>query len=468
MIRPFIQRSLLAACLAFATGAGAQTVEEVAASAKADLQKALDELARVQQQIGEEKIPLAQKLNAAEDAVLNRRKELEKAQRSAENQLVELNVLKSEVKSRRDELAFLNSLLGEYVRLFETRTHISEVPRYAAVVGDVKAAASNPDLAPAEKVAKQAAILHTSLDRLEGLLGGETFAGRALSPQGRMEPGKFTLVGPVALFAGDAGDIAGLAELQLGSPEPSVIDLGPAQTAQIKTLVAQGTGDLPFDATGGNALKIAATRDGFIEHILKGGPVMWPIIALALAAAIVAVIKWVQITRIRIATPMDLQKILSHIGRGERAQAMALAQGITGPTGELLVAAVEHVGEKKEYIEEVLYEVMLNTKPKLERLLPFLMLTAAAAPLLGLLGTVTGMINTFNMISVFGTGDPKTLSSGISEALITTEWGLYVAIPALLSQAILSRKVKHVLGSMEQLTVGFINGVPDKEETFSL
>jgi biopolymer transport protein ExbB len=93
-----------------------------------------------------------------------------------------------------------------------------------------------------------------------------------------------------------------------------------------------------------------------------------------------------------------------------------------------------------------------------------LALSAAAAPLLGLLGTVTGMINTFNMITVFGAGDPKTLAGGISEALITTEFGLVVAIPSLLLHAVLSRRVKGVLASMEQTTVAFINGLPSQTE----
>jgi biopolymer transport protein ExbB len=125
----------------------------------------------------------------------------------------------------------------------------------------------------------------------------------------------------------------------------------------------------------------------------------------------------------------------------------------------MLEVALAHVDEPKEYLEEVMYEKMLSTKPRLEALLPVIALTAACAPLLGLLGTVTGMINTFNMISVFGAGDPRTLSGGISEALITTEFGLIVAIPALLMHAFLSRKVKGVMGSMEQTTVAFINGV---------
>ena len=80
--------------------------------------------------------------------------------------------------------------------------------------------------------------------------------------------------------------------------------------------------------------------------------------------------------------------------------------------------------EKKEYIEEVLYEKMLGARTRLERGLPFLALAATTGPLLGLLGTVTGMIATFKLISSFGSGDPKMLAAGISEALICTATGM--------------------------------------------
>jgi len=101
----------------------------------------------------------------------------------------------------------------------------------------------------------------------------------------------------------------------------------------------------------------------------------------------------------------------------------------------------------------------VETQPKVMRLLPFISVTAAVSPLLGLLGTVTGMINTFNMIKIFGTGDAKTLSGGISEALITTEFGLIVAIPAVLFYAFLSRYAKGYLGTMEGMAISFGNGV---------
>ena len=86
-------------------------------------------------------------------------------------------------------------------------------------------------------------------------------------------------------------------------------------------------------------------------------------------------------------------------------------------------------------------------------------LTAAAAPLLGLLGTVTGMIKTFTLITIFGTGDAKSLSSGISEALVTTELGLIVAIPSLILHGLLSRMAKQKIGDLEQISVSFINGI---------
>ena len=79
-----------------------------------------------------------------------------------------------------------------------------------------------------------------------------------------------------------------------------------------------------------------------------------------------------------------------------------------------------------------IYEASLAPQSSLERYLSILSVSASAAPLLGLLGTVTGMIHTFRLITMFGTGDAKLLSGGISEALVTTEAGLIVAIPALL------------------------------------
>jgi biopolymer transport protein ExbB len=113
--------------------------------------------------------------------------------------------------------------------------------------------------------------------------------------------------------------------------------------------------------------------------------------------------------------------------------------------------------EKREVLESILQEAILKELPRLERALPFLNIMAAVAPLLGLLGTVTGMISTFEVINIHGTGDPRLMSGGISVALVTTMLGLMVAIPIMLMHTFLSRQVEHIIGDMEEKSVAMTN-----------
>ena len=101
--------------------------------------------------------------------------------------------------------------------------------------------------------------------------------------------------------------------------------------------------------------------------------------------------------------------------------------------------------------------------PYLEKYLSVLSVSAAASPLLGLLGTVMGMIHTFNLITVFGTGKARLLSSGISEALITTEYGLIIAIPALLVHAYFASRVRKIIGTLDKGVGLFITGLKSGE-----
>ncbi len=308
-------------------------------------------------------------------------------------------------------------------------------------------------------------MLTTALKRAESALGGELFEGRALDKQGRVQQGKVALIGPVAMFSDTAGQTAGLLQQELNKTDPTVADLDKEITQASRTLVATSSGQLALDPTLGNAFKISALKESFYEKIAAGGWVMAPLLGIGFCALIVAFFKWIQLSRIRLATERDLQTVLRHLEEREQEKALAHARSIRGIAGDLLATAVKHVDEKKEYIEEVLYEKMLAARTKLERGLAFLALTATVGPLMGLLGTVMGMIATFKLISSFGSGDPKVLAAGISEALIATASGMTVAIPALLLHAFLSRKAKGIIGSMEQTAVGFINGVPNEEKS---
>ena len=437
----------------------AQTFEAAAASAKSDLDKALAELSALEKKIADEKIPLARELNTLESEVIAKRREHADAKRLQDRKSVDLGKLKAGEKGFTDQNDYLRkTLLEEYIRRFETRVHASEKEQYQLIIKDARETNDNPS-SPAESVfTKQLTVVQAALDRLDNLLGGHVYDGSALNTDGIAGRGAVAMIGPLVVFAGNDGR-AGLAEQLRGSTDATLIDIGPEHQAGIAAVVGSGSGQLPLDSTMGNALKIRQVEETWWEHINKGGVVIWPLLALGLAASLVALVKWVQLANLRRIQPSDLQSILDHVNDNDPASALALAKRIRGPAGELLQTAIQNAGESKEMIEEILYEKMLHTKPKLERLLPFLSLTAATSPLLGLLGTVTGMINTFKLITVFGTGDPKRLSSGISEALVTTEYGLIIAVPCLLLFALLSRKAKGILASMEQTAVGFVNGL---------
>lgn len=101
----------------------------------------------------------------------------------------------------------------------------------------------------------------------------------------------------------------------------------------------------------------------------------------------------------------------------------------------------------------------------MERFLSTLGMLAAIAPLLGLLGTVTGMIDTFHVITLHGTGDPRMMSGGISEALVTTMLGLSVAIPIMLAHTLLNRAVDNHIGQMEEKAVALVNIVHRSRDT---
>ncbi|MGH8019294.1 MAG: MotA/TolQ/ExbB proton channel family protein [Opitutaceae bacterium] len=395
-----------------------------------------------------------------ESEILGKRHELRAAQRERENAQTGAERLRVEVKAREDENAYMRNLMAEYIRNFDTRVHPSEVQLYREQAFEALNVSENPNMAAAQKFEQQIAVIRTALDRIEKVIGGERFEGAALDAGGVVKEGRFSLVGPIAMFSSADGAIHGVAQGQVNAQLPAVVSIHDGRFDEdIATLTATGAGFLPVDASLGNALRLELTRDSFIEHLRKGGPVMIPILLLALATIAVAVFKFFDITSVKPAPSGTVRQLVEHVNKGENARALGLAASIPGPFGDVLAAGVKHAHEDRELLDEVLYERLLAAQPRLERLLAFISLAAGAAPLLGLLGTVTGMIQTFKLITVFGTGDAGKLADGISEALITTEYGLIVAIPALLVHAVLLRLARRRLSRLEQAALAFANGV---------
>jgi len=137
--------------------------------------------------------------------------------------------------------------------------------------------------------------------------------------------------------------------------------------------------------------------------------------------------------------------------------AIDTAKSAPGAAARVITSTLRNVDRDREHIEDIISESILHESSTLDRFGTAIIVIAAVAPLMGLLGTVTGMISTFEIITEFGTGDPKMLSGGISEALVTTELGLIVAIPAIIFGNLLSGWADRIKNDMEQSALMIIN-----------
>jgi biopolymer transport protein ExbB len=141
----------------------------------------------------------------------------------------------------------------------------------------------------------------------------------------------------------------------------------------------------------------------------------------------------------------------------ENDKALAFAEKQKGVVAKIVTTCLRHSRWNRSSAEKAVKEILIDEVPQLEKHLPTLAVIAGAAPLLGLLGTVTGMISLFEVITNYGTGDPKILAGGISEALITTEAGLMIAIPVMLLHNYLKNQSRHIQAEMEKHAIRILN-----------
>lgn len=208
---------------------------------------------------------------------------------------------------------------------------------------------------------------------------------------------------------------------------------------------------LPLDLSGGAVFRQLTHRRTVMDWLESGGLLVWPILLIGLVALVLVVERLFFLGHLNGDTDEIMARVDTMITKGLWDDCRAFCSAHSRiPTCKVLRAGLEHIEMSREVIENVLQESILREIPRVERFLPTLSVLAAIAPLLGLLGTVTGIINTFQVITQFGTSDPRMMSGGISEALITTQIGLAVAIPILLMHHFLERRVDKVIADMEE------------------
>ena len=187
-----------------------------------------------------------------------------------------------------------------------------------------------------------------------------------------------------------------------------------------------------------------------MELVKTGGWLMWPILLSSVIALGVTIERFWTLRKATVAPNGLLDEVLSD-WRGGRLSAERLSQlQIATPLGQILVAGIEQRAQNRETMIKSMEAAGIQVVHDLERYLSTLGTVAAIAPLLGLLGTVIGMIKVFSAIQLVGVGHASALAGGISEALITTATGLAVAIPALFCHRFLIRRIEELAIDMQQ------------------
>jgi biopolymer transport protein ExbB len=246
--------------------------------------------------------------------------------------------------------------------------------------------------------------------------------------------GVFTAVtgGKFLNYLPETGKLVELGRQPAGRFQSMASDLEAANTGMVAMAV---------DPSRGAIMALLVQAPSYLERIQQGGVIGIIILVLGGAGLLIVIWRFVVLTR---------------IGRAIRKQLKSSEPNEGNPLGRVMKTYFDDQGQDTETLELKLDEAILKETPRIEYGLSFIKILAAIAPLLGLLGTVTGMIQTFQAITLFGTGDPKLMAGGISTALITTVMGLVVAIPLVLLHSYLNGKSNALVQVLDEQSIGLV------------
>ncbi|MCK5241418.1 MotA/TolQ/ExbB proton channel family protein [bacterium] len=451
---------ILGGLLLFSGQAFAQELREAIANTRQDIQKAVLELNTLRQAHSKQLLALSKDITTLENQVLPLRKKVGRVRELVWQKESGFQQLQQETGYLQEEVNFCASLLVEYRREMATRMNLAEIQYRSSRLAKVD---QSLDSGQAVEILSGAERLLTLIEyRNQENASGLSYVGQAIDSHGKLQDGYFLQIGPIHFFMNKEQTLAGMVGLKLGSANPTLVS--EVSLSALKKLLRGEETQVPIDVTLGGAVKIARQKKSWFEHIRSGGIVMIPILGLGILCFFTAIWKFINLRKLQLDVEPVLTQVLRLVNQGQHSEAQKMTLTLGQPVAPVLYEGVEHSCAPREQIEEIMHEQILAQIPFLEKYLALLAVSAAVAPLLGLLGTVTGMVHTFDLVAVFGTGKVNILSSGISEALVTTEYGLIVAIPTLLIHAFLSRRVKRIIHTLEQTTVAFVNGLRVKKK----
>ena len=451
--------SLLSLALLVVTVRGAETFDEAMARATVEygarLRQASDELTQVRERIAREKAPLLKAMRAAEDRIIAADSAITRLDTAQEHSLEEHRKTLRDADALRKNVNYVGTLAHDSLKAYEEALAPGEGPLLAERLQTMQrklddASITLDGLAAVEPV-------EFLLERMRQSLGGYTMRGSSMLDDGNLVvKGTFAFVGPETFFRAEQGGRAGTVRSREGSDYPITYHLAAWKSDAAEAFFGGQMGTIMADASAGKALRLKETKGTLWEHINKGGMVAYAILGVGLLSAFMILQKIHDLSQMAVDKPEAVQRFVETVARGARAEAQQTVGSLQATTRELFTVGLRHIDQPKEILEEYLYAVLLRQRLHYERRLPLLAVIAVASPLMGLLGTVTGMVRTFALITVFGTGNAGKLAGGISEVLVATELGLMVAIPTLVAHGFLAHRIQKNLSLLERYAVEFV------------
>lgn len=437
---------------------GAEPFDEVVARASLEyndrLKKATDELNQTRERVATEKAPLLKQLRAAEDRILAAQIATTRLETAKENASEQRRVLLKDLDAVRKNTSYISTLSRDSLKAaFEALAPGEDQfagERFEALHQRFEAAVS----AGASTASVEA--VEFLVGRTQQALGGYTAQGSSMmADTNQVLKGTFAFVGPETFFRAENGK-AGTVRPRSEAKYPITYPLAIWKTEESSAFFEGRVGAIPADVSGGKALRLQETQGTALEHISKGGVVAYAIVVVGLVALLMIIHKVRDVARMGVDTPESVQRFLQIVSQGEPAEARHALTQLKPMTKEVFSIGLQYREQPKIVLEEHLQAVLLRQRLHFERRLPLLAVIATAAPLMGLLGTVVGMVKTFALITVFGTGNAAKLSSGISEVLVATELGLTVAIPTLVAHGFLAHRIQKNLSLLERYALQFV------------
>ncbi|MEI4964073.1 MotA/TolQ/ExbB proton channel family protein [Aeromonas caviae] len=409
--------------LALSLGTTAAVAEEAwQQQEQAREQKAQQDLASVSRELSSARAKLAEAQRLS--------KELASQFAANEKQLVELNTQWEQASGDMNEIfAVTRQGASDAVKLLSESAVEGQYPDRLAPLKTMAQDKQVPDRAAL------ALLPATLLQEIRESGRVAQFNGKVLDAQGVASEQTLTRIGSFALL-GDAGFLQPEAEGL--SP---VLGLPGSVLSAVTAYQGQEGEALPLDPSHGVLLDMLAQAPTFWQQVQQGGQVGAIIVLLAAIGLGIAGVRLWSLSR-------ELGRVRRQLKSGEYHADNAL--------GRVLTVADKHPELSMETLELRLDEAILQETPRLERGIGMVKVIAAIAPMLGLLGTVTGMIGTFQAITQFGTGDPKIMAGGISMALVTTVQGLVAAIPLILAHSLLQSRFTELSNVLEQQVAGIL------------